>query len=92
MLGISVAESLPATPEHRAIRPRLGLVVHTVIPQSPAARRGIRPGDVILEVDREAINDLTAFRRAISKLRGRRQVLLLVQRGRRAYPVTLAIS
>jgi serine protease Do len=92
LLGISVTESLPATPERRAIRPRLGLVVRAVIPQSSAARRGIRPGDIILEVDREAVDDRAAFRRAISKLRGRRQVLLLVQRGRRAYPVTLAIS
>jgi hypothetical protein len=45
-----------------------------------------------LKVDQEQIDDREDFRRAITKLRGRRQVLLLVQRGQRGYHVTLGIS
>ncbi len=69
-----------------------GLVVSRVAPRGSAARIGIRPGDVILKVDRAEVADRPAFRRAVSKLRGRRQVLLLVRRGNRGYHVTLPIS
>jgi S1-C subfamily serine protease len=62
------------------------------VPQSSADRIGLRAGDVILRVDRAVIEDRQTFRRAVSKLRGRRQVLLLVQRGGRGYHVTLGIS
>jgi serine protease Do len=83
LIGISVAD-----PRDQAV----GLVIDRVVPQSPAARVGIRPGDRILKVDQEQIDDREGFRRAITKLRGRRQVLLLVQRGQRGYHVTLGIS
>ncbi|MBW2279651.1 MAG: trypsin-like peptidase domain-containing protein [Deltaproteobacteria bacterium] len=69
-----------------------GLVVSRVAPRGSAARIGIRPGDVILKVDRVDVTDRPGFQKAVSKLRGRRQVLLLVQRGNRGYHVTLPIS
>jgi serine protease Do len=69
-----------------------GMLVEGVVAQSPAARVGIRPGDRIVRVDRDTVTDRETFRRAVTKLRGRRQVLLLVQRGRRGYHVTLGIS
>ena len=69
-----------------------GLAVSRVGPRSPAARIGLRPGDRILKVDRAEVSDRAAFRRAVSKLRGRRTVLLLVQRGDRGYHLTLPIS
>ncbi len=82
LLGLSVQEK-------SSVR---GMVVSDVAPRGSAARIGIRPGDVILKVDRAEVDDLPAFRRAVSKLRGRRRVLLLVQRGNRGYHVTLPIS
>lgn len=82
MLGFSVGESRDAP----------GLEIRTVAPEGSADRVGLRPGDVLLKLDRATVDDRGAFRRAISKLRGRRQVLLLVQRGQRGYQLTLRIS
>ncbi len=69
-----------------------GMLVREVVSQSPADRAGLRPGDRILKLDQEQLAGHADFRRAVSRLRGRRQVLLLVQRGQRGYHVTLGIS
>jgi S1-C subfamily serine protease len=82
LLGVSVAE---------AVRGH-GLLVQNLDPGGPAARIGIRPGDLILRVDREPVPDLVAFRKAMTKLRGRERVLLVVQRGPAAYQVTLRLG
>ena len=86
LLGLSVRDPAPRKGAER------GLAVSRVAPRSAAARIGLRPGDRIVQLDRAEIGDRAAFRRAVSKLRGRRQVLLLVRRGSRGYHVTLPIS
>ena len=69
-----------------------GLIVRRVIPRSSADYTGIRPGDLIRKINQDPVEDRIAFRKAITKLRGRGQVLLLVQRGRYGYHVTLDLS
>ncbi len=63
-----------------------------VIPRSSADYKRIRPGDVILKIDQDPVADRVALRKAITKLRGRGQVLLLVPRERYGYYVTLDLS
>jgi serine protease Do len=82
LLGLQVEETSQGS----------GLAISRVGPQSYAGRIGLRPGDRILKLDRAEVPDRAAFRRAVSKIRGRRTVLLLVQRGNRGYHVTLPIS
>jgi serine protease Do len=59
-----------------------GVVITQVAGGSPAAGAGLQSGDVIQEVDREKINSLADFDRAIRRSPGR-TVLLLVNRGNR---------
>ncbi|MFQ6091222.1 MAG: DegQ family serine endoprotease [bacterium] len=62
-----------------------GVVVIKVKPGSPADDKGIRAGDVILEVNSEAIKDLKHYRRVAKKLKDRKKpILFLVKRGERA--------
>ena len=58
-----------------------GAVVVQVEPGSPAARAGIRPGDVITEAAGKPIESGQAF---IDAVRKKDKVLLLVQRGKMA--------
>lgn len=55
-----------------------GVVVSELMPGSPAARSGLRPGDVILEVNRQRINDLNGLRQAVQA--GKGKLLLRINR------------
>lgn len=55
-----------------------GVIVANVDPASPAAQMGLRPGDVILEVNRQRVDSLDSFSQAYQK-RDKR-VLFLVYR------------
>lgn len=55
-----------------------GVVVTRVDPQSTAAQAGLRPGDVVMEVNRLPVDSLKVFQDAFAKTSGK--VLLLVHR------------
>ena len=55
-----------------------GLVVSNIKRGSPAARTGLRPGDVILEVNRNKVRSIDQFQEAYD--RAERRVLLLIYR------------
>lgn len=55
-----------------------GVVVQSVDPTSKAAQAGLRPGDVILEINRQPIDSVAAFNRYYKS--GDEQVVMLVYR------------
>jgi serine protease Do len=88
-LGLSLQ---PLTPE---IRGSLnipsdvkGVIVTEVDPGSPAQETGIEKGDVILEINRQAVETLDDVRSALAKS-GTRSALLLISRGGRTLYVTV---
>ena len=64
-----------------------GVLVSEVQPGGRAADAGLRPGDVITEVDRRPVSDPDALRAALKD--GTRPALLLVQRGQAPVYLTL---
>lgn len=62
-----------------------GVQVASVMPNSPAAERGLRPGDVILEVGGIQVDDPSAVEAAMEKAAsdGQKGVLMLVRSGER---------
>jgi serine protease Do len=78
-LGLAVR---PVTPDEAAqlhLDSKSGLVVAQVDPAGPAADSGIRPGDVIEQVNRRPVNDVGQLKAAVAASSGR-PVLLLVNR------------
>jgi serine protease Do len=64
-----------------------GVVVTEVEPGSTAAKTGLRPGDVILEVDRRSVNGLQSFEK-LWKSAGDKKLLVVYRQGRTLFLVT----
>jgi membrane-associated protease RseP (regulator of RpoE activity) len=60
-----------------------GLLVTQVLADTPAARAGLRPGDVLVAVDGESVSNMTDVRRALWGPRRGPVTLSLVRRDRR---------
>jgi serine protease Do len=60
-----------------------GVVIATVEPNSPAADKGLRPGDVIEEVNQQAVDSPADVGKTIEALKtaGKKSALLLVSNG-----------
>lgn len=66
-----------------------GVLVAGVVPRSRAEAAGLRPGDVVLEINRRRVKDMAGARAALER-RSSSGVLLLVQRGDLEQYVVLA--
>ena len=75
--GLSVEPVKPGqTPDGQ------GVVVTQVESNSPADQAGLRPGDILLEINRSGIRTVKDFEQAVSKLKPDSSVLVLLHRGR----------
>jgi serine protease Do len=68
---------------------RGAMSVQAVRPGSAADEVGLEPGDLIARVNNQPVVEPASFQEALLSARGSRSVLLLVQRGRYRYHVTL---
>lgn len=66
-----------------------GVFVSQVAPSSPAGAAGLSPGDLILRLNRETIEDKSGFNQAIVRLRARKNIFVIFQRG--AYPLWVTV-
>lgn len=80
-LGIVVRSLTPDLAKEYRVDIASGLVVTAVSAGSEAARKGVAPGDVITEVNQEAVTDLREFGEALRDADLDRGVLLNVVRG-----------
>ena len=88
-LGLQVQQNNPGFARKNRLRTRKGMVVINVTPKSAADRIGISPGDVIRQVNQDRIDTEEDYNKSIADLNNPDRILLLVQRGRQGYYVTL---
>jgi serine protease Do len=77
--GLHVQNISPDVAEHLDLEDTEGVLITTVEPGSPAEEAGLRRGDVILEVNQEAVSDVGEFTTALKG--SEKGALLLVRRG-----------
>lgn len=78
---LSVQDLTPALAQRYGISAQIkGVVVSNVAADSPAFEKGLRPGDVITELNRQPVNSVAAFNTAYKALKSGDSVLLAVHR------------
>jgi serine protease Do len=79
-LGVAVEALTPALAGQLGLGETTGVIVRQVQGGSPAAEAGIRPGDVIVEANRQPVKSVEDLRRAVDATQSGTAVLLLIQR------------
>jgi serine protease Do len=88
--GIVVEDLDRHTIEQLGLRSHtVGVIVKDLLSGTPAERSGLRIGDVILEMNREPVEGVEAFKRLLQKFEGT-SVVLLLSRGGALYYLSLA--
>ncbi|HEY8517555.1 MAG TPA: DegQ family serine endoprotease [Candidatus Binatia bacterium] len=77
--GFAAADITPQLARRRGLARNSGVVVTAVDPYGPAAEAGLRPGDIVREVNRRPVRSTRELQDALRQ--SDRDALLLVQRG-----------
>jgi serine protease Do len=79
-LGLTVQKVTPQLAEELQLGKTQGVVITGVEAGSPADEAGLQQGDVIVEVDRKPIREITDFRQAVGGAKKGQRILFLVRR------------
>lgn len=79
--GMTVQNLTKELAKSLGIEEETGVIVSGVQPGSPAAMSDIREGDLIKEVNRKKISNVTDFKKALSEADKEKGALILVKRG-----------
>lgn len=90
MKGIGVQDITPDIAKKMRIPERIkGVIVNDVSEDSPAA--GIlMPGDVIQDINRKKVQNLSEYREIVSKIRSNEDILMLIYRGGSSLFITIS--
>jgi len=91
-LGLKVQELTPQMAKDLGLNETEGLVVAEVDGSSPAAEAGLRPGDIIREMDQRPVKDPADFLQRIERYKEGETLLLLIQRGDSTLYVTVRVE
>ena len=91
-LGMTVQELTPKIAESLGIKEDHGLIVTDVAPDSAAAEAGVLRGDIILEINREKIDNVAQCLKALQDNKDNKSLLLLIQRDQHTRFVVIEIE
>ncbi len=90
-LGLMVKEVTPELARNFRLSETSGLVVVQVENNSPAGEAGMKPGDIILEVDQISMKDLAQFNQKIEKYKAGDTILFLLNRSGTTLYLTIKV-
>jgi Do/DeqQ family serine protease len=91
LMGIRVEDLTRKNRRHYRISVRQGVVISEIDSRSHLANTGVRPGDVIRQIDDIATTNKEDFKKAIVKYRQKPSVVILLQRGEQGYYITVKL-
>jgi Do/DeqQ family serine protease len=91
LLGISVENLSPKNRNIFKTYAKEGVVISDLHHQSYLARIGVRPGDVIRQLDDISIKNIDDFKKAIVKYRQKESLIIVLQREDQVYNITVKL-
>lgn len=88
LVGLAVTPVTPDIARRYDVQAGVGLLVQAVVPDSAADKAGVRPGDVLLDLQRRPVRSLDDFRKALRDVKAGESVLFRVLRGNAALFLT----
>jgi serine protease Do len=79
--GLSVQELTPGLAESLSLEGEKGVVVSNVRRGSPAAEQGLQRGDLIIEIEKQPVEDMEDYRRIMQDAASKQQILMVVRHG-----------
>jgi serine protease Do len=79
-LGLTVEQITPEVAQNLGLDRTQGVVIRAVAPDSLAEEAGLQPGDIIREIDRKPIRDLSDYKKIMASAVQQKSVLFLIQR------------
>jgi Do/DeqQ family serine protease len=91
LLGVKVENlSLTKRFQYKTLA-KTGVVISEVNRQSYLARIGVKPGDIIRQIDEMTVSNIKDFEKAVVKYRHKKSVVILLQRGDQSYYITVKL-
>jgi predicted metalloprotease with PDZ domain len=91
-LGVSLNNLTPELSEHLGGPKEAGVIVEGIADDSPAAKAGLRVGDIVLSIDGKDVKTAADVRRALSEKKDGESVRMDVQRGRSRQTVVATVK
>lgn len=80
-MGVEIEQVTPMLAEKRSLQVEDGVVITKLLPDSPAAKIGLRPGDVIQQLGRYRIVTLDDLGNLLDRIPAKAQVPIVILRG-----------
>ncbi len=91
-IGVEPQELNPAIAEAFGIESREGVIIMGVLPSGPAAKAGIRPGDVVQTIAGQTIADVPQLLRVVAGLKPDSLTSIEVLRAKKSLKVSLKVG
>jgi len=92
LLGVEVEDLSNRHKYGHGITAESGVIISVLDPGSYFSQVGVKPGDVIRQIDDLKIENLEDFEKAVVKYRRKTSLVVLVQRGDQGYYITLRLN
>ena len=88
-LGLIIKENNQSFARSNRLATSKGMVVTEVVSKSISGRIGINPGDIIRQMNQTRVDSEKDYNKAVAEINNPDRILLLIQRGRQGYYLTL---
>jgi serine protease DegQ len=91
-IGIEAQDITPELAESFRLKEVRGSLIAGILRNSPAERAGLRPGDILLEIDGRQVQDSSSMLNLISSLKPNKKAVLTISRDQKEFSVPVLIG